>query len=391
MDALIIRGNQLREYIRNNRNWLLCFFVYFCLFKYDWLSQLAFFDYLYTYSRYCLCFVFVFLYLKEKRKPSVLLISTLILCAWMFLDLFRNTGFYIHSYRYAFLFLVSALATEYFAKKDFRSMIRGLMLNCEIAIYFDTASKLYNLYVNHLPRGGTFFGYYNFTTLISLPAICTAVLYMTLFKNYRRSVPLLFFSILLCFLSTAGTPRGAIIGFMIVVIIEYLLFYKLKLTRTVRPCLWILAATLFGFFLVFLYRPGQLTLLDSFIVNVLHRSLDFTYRTDIWKESLNLISEHPVIGYGYSIYVLDKPHAHNMYLEYLLLYGLIGMVLFVIFNLVYIIEIEKRKDDIYKIVFAGLLFAMHLTFIVDYYIKCHLFVIMIFVIYSFYIDGIDET
>ena len=295
---------------------------------------------------------------------------------WMAVDRLRYYGFSIAPHRLSYYLIDAGLLIELLYKDDFENLLMALLCNCEIAIYIDTISKIYNL-LNRMPKEETFTGYYNNTLLFALPAICASVLYIKINKKYIRGIALIVASIVLCFLSTAGTPRGGILAFFMVILVESLLIYKLKATKKVRIWVWVLLAVAFNVFVLFLYRPGTISFLDSFITNVLHRSTDFTGRTRIWDIAIESIMAHPIIGAGYKIFAPDMMHAHNMYLEILMEYGIVGLVLFAVFSYLYISEIDKKRDDFMKIIFVALIFSMFLSFIVDFYSRFHIYIIMI--------------
>ena len=377
MDFLLQAKDKAVEYIKNNPSFVVYFLVFFSLFKYDSILEIPVFHFIFITLPFYLCIILsVYFFFIKKKKPSILLISLMAFSLWMAVDRLRYYGFSIVPHRLSYYLIDAGLLIELFYKDDFENLLTALLCNCEIAIYIDTISKIYNL-LNGMPKEETFTGHYNNTLLFALPAICAAALYIKMSKKYTRATILIVTSVILCFLSTAGTPRGGILAFFMVVIVESLLFYKLKATKKIRIWVWVLLAIVFNVFVLFLYRPGTIAFLDSFITNVLHRSTDFTGRTRIWDVAIESIIAHPIIGTGYKISAPDMMHAHNMYLEILMEYGIIGLALFAGFSYLYISEIDKKRDDFIKIVFVALIFSMFLTYIVDFYSRFHIYIIMI--------------
>jgi len=388
INYLLQTKNKAVEYIKNNPGFDACFLVFFSLFKYDSILEIPIFHFIYITLPFYLCIILlIYFFFIKKKKPSVLLISLMVFSLWMAVDRLRYYGFSIAPHRLSYYQIDAGLLIELFYKEDYENLLTALLCNCEIAIYLDTITKLFNL-MNGLPKEETFTGYYNNTLLFALPAICVAALYIKMSKKYTRGTILIITSVILCFLSTAGTPKGGILAFFMVVIMENLLFYKLKATKK-RIWVWVLLAVVFNVFVLFLYRPGTITFLDSFITNVLHRSTDFSGRTTIWNKAIESIIEHPIIGIGYKISAPNMMHAHNMYLEILMEYGIIGLALFAGFNYLYISEIDKKRDDFMKIIFVALIFSMFISFIIDYYSRFHLFVIMILMIYYYCVKESD--
>ena len=369
-------GNSL---IYQRFKWFFYFVLFFSLFKYTSIKDISLFHFIYRFLPLFFGALASVIFAYKKKTPSRLLISTLIMCFWMTLDMLRVYGFNLVAYRRIAYLLIIGFYIEGSTDRDFINVIKGLMLNCEISIYIDILSKTINLIKNE-PRADTFTGYYNNTTLFALPAICIALLYIKSTGKYKRAFLLVIASIVLCFMSTAGTPKGAILAFIISIAINCALLYKYKTKIKLWP--WVILAFLFGIFIIFIYQPGVIGILDSFIIRILHRSTDFTNRTEIWNEAIRMIEKSPIIGYGRPLELLNKFYnAHNTFLEILIEYGAVGFIAFIAFNLIYILDIGKHKNDIYKIVFIGLLFAMHLTFIVDFYSRDQLYYLMIFLIY----------
>ena len=389
MDYLLQTKNRIVEFLKNNPSFIVCFLVFFSLFKYDSILETPVFHFIFITLPFFLCIILsVYFFFIKKKKPSMLLLSLIAFSLWMAVDRLRYYGFSIALHRLSYYLIDAGLLIELLYKDDFENLLMALLCNCEIAIYIDTISKIFNL-LNRMPKEETFTGHYNNTLLFSLPAICASVLYIKINRQYIRGTALIAASIILCFLSTAGTPRGGILAFFMVILVESLLIYKLKATKKVRIWVWVSLAVAFNVFVLFLYRPGTISFLDSFITNVLHRSTDFTGRTRIWNIAIESIIAHPIIGTGYKISAPDMRHAHNMYLEILMEYGIIGIALFAVFSYLYIDKIDKKKDDFLKIIFVALIFSMFLSFIVDFYSRFHIYVIMILMIYYYCVKESD--
>ncbi len=127
-------------------------------------------------------------------------------------------------------------------------------------------------------------------------------------------------------------------------------------------------------FVVFMLSDlSSLTALVDFIENVLHKDLTFTKRTFLWESSARLISESPLMGYGYHDKVwndqmLGGPGAHN-FIYTILLYG--GYPLLIIFVSIFIVALRRctalfdRNDMSRLLLGVGTLFFM---MIFEYYI-----------------------
>lgn len=380
----VINLNRIKEFFTNNK-WLLislllmpCFFVS-NLFLSSFLYDLLFFYLLWPFTVFAFCnFFFI-----KKKKPSVLLIVFLIFQLWMTIEQLRCSWLNWEHYCNILRACLVVLIIETYLEDDLSNLIKGSIFNFECAIYPCLISICINI-LKGTPRADNFIGYYNNVIVFLLPAICIASLYICVIKKSIRAYTLIVVSVLVAFLSSAATPRGAMIGFLGALMVESFLFYVLK-TKKISVWPWYVLAMAFGVFLVFFYREGTTPLLEEFIVKVLHRSTDFTGRLDVWDKYLEVIRERPIFGYGDSPYFyinnLYIPHAHNYYLNIVVEFGLIGLIIYLVFSAIMLCGIEKRKDDFIKIIFIALIFAVQLSYITDFITRSYLYYFIFFLGY----------
>ena len=91
----------------------------------------------------------------------------------------------------------------------------------------------------------------------------------------------------------------------------------------------------------------------DFASSILHKNLKTaTGRTEIWANSIKLIKQHPIVGYGSTVryheaaqinnLYINKAGTHNMYLEIALLYGIPSLVMYIISIIFTIYKILKK-------------------------------------------------
>ena len=319
----------------------------------------------------------------KKKKPSALFIIFLIWNLWMALEQLRCPWLDWHDYCNLIRGLLIVTVIETYVKDDSESLFKGCMFIFEFLLYFDLISVLHNISIGR-PKEHTFLGYYNNVIVFLFPAICVAAMYIKYKKKKIRPLLLILVSIVLAFLSSAGTPRGSMIAFLSLFLFEIII---LKIFKRVSIWPWAILALLFNFFVLFVYKEGMFPAMDSFIVDILHRSTDFTGRTFIWNEYIRMAKEAVIIGYGDTpiLHVdanLSFPHAHNFYLNQIVEFGIIGLILYFVFSWFYINQIDKRENDIYKVLFISLVFGIFLSFITDYLTRWYLYCFVFFTAYN---------
>ena len=100
--------------------------------------------------------------------------------------------------------------------------------------------------------------------------------------------------------------------------------------------------------------PGPIESDGSFasplIGNVPSQFFEFTGRTTVWRESLNLVKDSPAFGYGFHAdRLLLGTHMHNSVLHALLQTGVIGTIPFimaVLFGWFLAIKAVRRLDNL---------------------------------------------
>ena len=371
----------------NRHLWLVIFLLLIPSF---YTGKAEYFGPFYGYVFYLLVWpVAVFIVIDfvfiRKKKPSALMIVFLILHFWMTIEQLRIESYtYINYCNIVRAVSIVALIEMFYEDKPL-DLIKALMLMFEILIYIDTVTIVINL-INGDPKGETFLAWYNNIIVFTLPAICVAITYMKLTGRYIRAGVLCVVSVISTFISTAATPIMAMAAFVGLFLFQ-LFLYKVIGVKKFRLWPWIILALCLNVFLVVIYRPGVFTFIDEFVINVLHRSPNFTGRTLIWDDAIKTIMKAPIFGYGNvpesPLGVDLAPHPHNEILNTWMRYGIIGVLIYAVFSYLYMREIEKMDDNIYKIVFISLVFGVYIAFITDWISRSYIYYILFFIAYHF--------
>ena len=152
-----------------------------------------------------------------------------------------------------------------------------------------------------------------------------------------------------------------IVGLAIMIAL-YFLFKKRKVLC--KPIIWFGATLVINYAIVVL-RVQQV--FSWIIVNVLHKSLSFTGRTQIWDMALLYIARKPIFGYGESAvfdfsWASSEVVAHNQFLDIAIICGIPGMLLFVFVLFMVFKQLDKYKNSaVARILLCSLLGYMVMT------------------------------
>ena len=346
-----------------------------------------FYEIIFDYLVWPFAFIVIIDYfLIKKIKPSKLMCAFLLYQAWLVVDQLRIRWLTLYDYSFIARGIILGLLIEINVKGDFKKLIKAFLIIFECLIYINTITIVINLFNGTQHYADNFLGYYNNIIVFVYPAICVASLYIYSTKKWIRGCFLIFVSIVSVFLSLAATPRGALIASIAVFIFEFLL-YKINKKEFVKLWPLVVIALLFNVFIVVIYREGLFPLLDNFIINILHRSTNFTGRSEIWDKAIELAKEASLFGFGYTpeiqIGSFVAAHAHNELLAMWIRYGLVGVGLYAVFSFIYIREIDRQNCSIIKIIFISLVFGIFLGFIADRMSRAYLYYIIFFFAYHF--------
>jgi len=160
--------------------------------------------------------------------------------------------------------------------------------------------------------------------------------------------------ILLCGIAIILTDsRSAILAVVISIVLYYFDIIK-KIQGWIRIA-FVIAICAISFSFIFL------TIDQSLLEK---RSSEWENRSIIWKEGMQLFSKRPILGYGQENVQIIFPanlhfsvdNMHNIFLEYAVSSGIVGLVLFVILSLLSFIKSDRARKMLFLSFFVTAFF-----------------------------------
>lgn len=212
------------------------------------------------------------------------------------------------------------------------------------------------------------FGNYNAMGVVCLCALIIQSAYTFLsHKGYGN-----LFGLVICSLFTVIFVGSATSTIGISLITLYIIFHK----QIKHPFVFIIAFWgIYIAFIVLIVFMGN-TIEDYplalyFVENILEKNATFTTRTDIWLDTIDLISKHPWIGYGYrsvewNAQQIGASGPHNLWLEIMLYGGIIAVSGFLVLILQSMISIYRSNTTAATVVGVGLCVLMLMSLFETY-------------------------
>ena len=278
--------------------------------------------------------VIICLYIYKNRLPSKPVWYLGVLQIWLLLVTFWQGLGNIHDAIIVAVSIVAmALLIDFFSACSDK-LLSAALLNMELLIYANAFSIL-RYYPSGLYRLGTsgspayFLGYHNSFIVYVLPAVVIALLYMRVTGARLRPCLLIMAGCLsIVKLWSATSICGlAVLGAM-------LLIEKTRLRS------WITFSRIFltafsADILISVFRVmDRVPWVAWIITTLLHKQVTLTGRTAIWDSFYRLFADSPWIGYGKGVEALSGTglSAHNQWFQFLLEGGIVGLILFLLFN-----------------------------------------------------------
>lgn len=385
--------------INNDYLWILIFILFFphVFHMYAPSGPIPIFEWLNSRFRilslFVLCFIFVVL---KKKKTSKLLMVLIVCCFWIIFTTIINNPTNIKK---ALLYVSSALSIAILVecyKENIKELIKGLMLVFEVHLYPNLLtiilfrnSKNQNWYnLNNF-----FLGTRNDLILYMLPALLVCMLYILYVKKKTRPlclVAIITLSVILCGSSTTQ------IAFLLLLLV-FIFFYYIRRKNMKYSIIIPILIVLFGAIIVYPYLFFGKNIIVDYLLNNVYYGQSFAERAGFWVCSKEYIFEKPLFGYGYinkslvftGIHDVNHGNSHSEFIQLIINYGLVGMVLFSYFNVVLIKEIYKKKSATQLIVSLSFICAIYITFITQAYHRFFEFYLIFFLIY--HLDFDDGT
>ena len=319
----------------------------------------------------CLLLALIYVFIK-KKKPSLLMIVMGLAELWIIITTYLyNPDRLFKATLYACSSMSIAMLIELYID-DLKSLINGLLLALEMQLYPNIISIFIYRNVPELTPGYNLNNYLlgtkNDLILYLMPAFCLAIIY---FLKVKKSIrPLLTISmVLLTIVLSRSTTTLASFSLFCLVFIYLVLIRKNKIKNVY---LIVSIPIFFGLLIILPYIFFKTNPIVDFIMNNVYYKHSFISRTAIWTDASNYIKDRLLTGYGYinqSLVFVDDigrtyaGNAHCDLIQRLLNYGLIGLILFIVFNFLIIKKLNKAENSIIKSLFVALLCGIYITFI----------------------------
>ncbi len=369
-----------------DQEWIIVFLLAFPLLN-DSFPTLYYFNFwTFDFLRIPVLLFLICLFCRYKKKPSALFVVLCLLEVVLILSTLLNyeiseTEVIIKAFYQVVRSLSAALLIEaYIDKKEI--LIKGLMLNFEVALYSYAFMILFHLIsIDYYSRGVL-----NTLALWIIPAVCIACLHMLINRSYLRSCLLLMISSIIAVKVWSATIIVALLGMLASGMLGlFLLKHHIDLKL---PILLFAVSVFVNLFILFIYSGGRFGLIDLFIEGFLGKSTNFTERTVIWNEAMRMIGNKPLLGNGYrpvlevaNSFSQEFDHSHNQLLQVANETGSIGMMIFMIFHLMIVLRTDRCRDCLERIVLMACFFGITITYISEAYRKFFIFYLIFFLFY----------
>lgn len=355
-----------------SRNEILIFLLMFPIIKPDSIREIApLMETLFDIGRLISVFLILIIYCSTLRKKTGIRSSLWVLMlleVWIvFVTAVNNPDRLFASIINGCAIVAVFMLVESFSQSDTKALLKALMANFEWVIYVNLITQIL------FPEGVYqfrehpcyFLGLNNSAVIYLLPAVIISYLNYVCLGSKLRPLLLLMASTVSVIIGWCAT---SIVGLITLAIV--LIFLKTKRTSETFKLLYIWIISIVFDLLISVFRIMEIfPPFRSFIENFLRKSTTLSGRTYIWDQTLRYWARYPLIGNGYDTTLPFEAsyvsHAHNAYLQYLLIGGIIGLIIFVAFNLLSISYFDascgtSRSGKGFKAAFA-VLFVTYIT------------------------------
>lgn len=308
-----------------------------------------------------------YLFIKRKPLSRLLKYECLFFSFWFISTLISGEGFGPLSV-FSISIIAFTMLIELLIAQNVKILINALFINyfILITVNFIYMISVFGFTINIEENARYLFDFYQENAMVSLlssvngtasflfPALCSALLLMfaTSKKNFFAWILIaeIFFTVLILWSATS------LVG--IFFIVTYVLFiYNTPRVRWINSKLYINTVILLGIGITFF----KIQYLFSFIiVDILHKDLTMTGRTNVWNIGFEGFFSSPLLGCGFSSKTID-----NGYVQLLFIGGIIGTIAYFIFLQSSLKQFCKKKSLHLEKLFAFVIAIILLMFITE--------------------------
>lgn len=309
-------------------------------FEPPYFKELADVDKIYVLGRFGAAYILLILLIMKCRsyRPGKFALSILALESCLFFSTFYNNSYSMLTLGLnEFTTISFVFFLDYMFSSDIEKAISVLTLHYEILVYgnlvtvFLFPAGMYNLGTG---RGYWLLGQVNQIILYVLPAMILELLYSRYVKKKRypeiRTWMLITTGIVTAIVVWSATALVGIAVFVGMVLIGCTAGIYMDLKYGILA-----SAIIFAAFVIFRVQD----IFAYFIVDILHRNLTFSTRTEVWDRALACIQQKMILGYGVETseqaikhFGYLTPHNRYLYLWYQGGIVMLGMFVRVLLN-----------------------------------------------------------
>lgn len=302
----------------------------------------------YAYGRMAVIFLMTYMIAVVLKRISIpIIMSILIIIAAFISSYLRGVDLY-SVFGYSLYLLGFTMVVDCGISKDRTEFLKSML------VYYGAMIVLNYLFTLKFPNGYVYdygdmymFGNHNTTVRKLMPGLYAGLLYS--FYRHRRLrwwfYLLYFLLILFCIHVWSATS----IGGMIVLGAAIFYFTITNKQGIFQYKYFFVGSVVITMIFAVLQNFQQFKAVEFIITNILNKDPTLSTRTIVWSNTIKLIAESPILGYGQADTevnrkLLGAASAHNVFLDELYFGGIVGLVL--LFAVVIIVgkAIQREKD-----------------------------------------------
>ena len=328
------------------------------------------------------------LYLYNK-KLSALTVSAGVFSALLLLSTVLNHGNIKTALVYTVNIVGVCVLTELAARYSFRNLLRSLYYLLSVLLILHLASQFI------FPNGMALHEYYNYKIYFMeidnqmAPLVFLSMLVTILYSEYvyqRITWPAVGMLAVSSAIILKSWSASALVGWFIFLVF-LVFFYRRKLGRFFKFH-YLAGAYIVIFFSFVVFRLQNL--LSFIIVDILHKDLTFTHRTEFWDTAYSLIAGHWFVGLGvpiekghiWSIYYNKFFYGHNIAIELLLVGGILLLAAFLVALFFCGRRVISVKNHPWATLVSALLFSFFIVMLMESYYQSTAFWPMLVIAFS---------
>lgn len=329
----------------------------------------------------------------EKITVIMLLMSiyNIALTAFLGGDLYGVVGVWVYSITMIFLIELYKERMRFFLYTVLFYLEVLLVLNLVLIALFPDG-----MYAGDALQYGKIwlFGYKSTLQCYVFPAVIVSLMFSAYNKCYKNTLFLLVISHIICL---AASNSMLLMGLLFLDLIVFVRLYKKKFIT--KKIFYIsICGIIFGNILIVGFTEAFLAnqTVQYIIYSILGKNATLSMRTSNWAAVLPEILSSPFLGFGYTssltrevLYGRVTAHAHNIFLELLYENGLVGLLIFVLFNILIFNKLYKNYEKTSsRVIFCAIVVIYVMYIFENLFRKSSVLIWAIFAL-GYYCDKID--